>query len=147
MTSGRTSDYQVALTTADRLEILDLLARCAWAQDAGDTAAWLDSYTADATLLGAIGQPSRLSGHAELATTMAGRAPVDGRHWMSDHVLDEEQPGQVRHRCYWNFFMFGGGPPRLFAMGTYTDLLVRRDDRWQISERTISLEAVASLSP
>ena len=67
----------VPLSAEDRLDIMDLYARYAWAMDSGDTEGFLDVFLPDATLF----MSRTATGHAEL------------RAWHERFLKDSGFPG------------------------------------------------------
>jgi ketosteroid isomerase-like protein len=127
------------LTTEDRLDILDLYARQAWALDTGDVDAYVSLFTTDATL--------------DLAQKYLGHAAI--RHFAEDfRAHDVGLPGSQHHidqvvldgdgatcsaRAYVTrtYRMRGRGRNNTLIIwqGFYSDRLAKQDGRWRIQEQ------------
>ena len=120
------------LSAEDRLDIMDLYARYAWAMDSGDTEAFLDVFLPDATLY----MSRSATGHAEL------------RRWHERFLKDSGFPGSQHFATQFRFVEVEGNRvktrvyvARLYRLpgtthssviwqGYYTDTCVKVDGRW-----------------
>jgi uncharacterized protein (TIGR02246 family) len=127
------------LTTEDRLDILDLYARQAWALDTGDIDAYVNVFAVD----GVLDLASRHQGHAEIRKfAEAFRASDVGlpgaQHHVDQLVLDGDE-GRCSVHAYVTrtFRMPGRGRNNTFTIwqGYYTDTLVKQAGRWLIHEQ------------
>ena len=123
----------MALSTADRLEILDLAARYNFAIDEADGERWAATFTPDGVFDGGRGE---VIGAAALATFvrdfqehMAGT-----EHWTNNHVIDGDRD-QATHRCYLNLIRGESGESLLRAK--YNDTLVKVGGEWKFSRRVV----------
>ena len=133
----------MALSDADRLEIVRLTALYSWALDVTrDAAAVAATFTEDGLFVGDTGTASR--GRAELMRHFertwerwAQRAPL--RHWTSNHVI-EGDGDEATHACYILLLALEEGGPRVDRTGIYRDRLRRVQGRWLFAERHVSID-------
>lgn len=126
------------LTTADRLEILDLLARYNHAHDFDDINAWVTTFAPDAEF---ITRRSTSHGHEELRRFfLAGRERLsDVRHWIGNVVIAGDGNRATSH-CYMLLFQQVEGRSTLRLSGSYDDELRRIDGSWKIARRKITID-------
>jgi len=128
-----------SLSLEDRMDILELFARYAWAYDGGDAEAYVRVFTEDAVLAdenGVLG-----TGHAEIGKAMM--SFVDGwkggisRHLNDQHVFyGNAQEATVY--CYWAVAVTNSqdGKTDWLSKGVYVTEVVKTDDAWLIKKRT-----------
>lgn len=130
------------LGAEDRLDLIDLHARYAWAYDCSDADAYVTTFTADGSLAVAGGEPR--TGHAALREFAAGQfvrqksEPPIQHH--NGHFQFHPQPdGSVRVYCYWTMIQGADGEIgyRIRSTGFYDTLCVKQGDDWLIRQRTI----------
>ena len=128
--------HRGGLTTADRLEIMELMARINQAFDDMDIPTFIDCFEANGSLSGGRGQAT---GHDALAKWIAASAlRPPHRHFTTNIVLDgAENPNHATARSHWLQLMEdSGGTLGVEGMGVYKDELVRTGDGWKVKART-----------
>ena len=124
------------LAADDRLAILDLMARYAWAIDTGDVEAYVACFTADAVLSmrGVANQ-----GHEAIRTYVTGvvsRAEFPGRQHHHNEVLIEGDSENCSVKSYSTISQrFEDGESRIVFSGLYRDVVVKQEGRWLFAER------------
>ena len=122
------------LTTDDRLDILDLLARYNYAIDDSDAKTWAACFTDD----GEFDSPmDQLKGTAELEAFAA--KPRGGTwHFTTNEIIDGD--GDVATmRCYLELINTGGDKPEILICGRYEDELQKTTDGWRFAKRSVRL--------
>ena len=124
------------LSTADRLEIQDLLARYNYAIDAGDAGAWAATFVADGVFTSGGRTQSGTRELQAFAADFATRLP-GSRHW-NTNVIIEGDGDQATMRCYLQLLKTGGGEPAtIVTTAKYEDTLRRVDGVWRFVSRTV----------
>ena len=125
----------MALSTADRLEILDLAARYNHLMDGHDAEGWADCFTPDGVFNG--GPRLQASGRAELVAFMERLIARDlpAVHWTNNIVI-EGSGDSARMTLYLLVIELRGGP-RAAHFGVYHDTLVRTAEGWRFRERRL----------
>ena len=124
------------LSTADRLEIQDLLARYNYAIDAGDAGAWAATFVADGVFTSGGRTQSGTRELQAFAADFATRLP-GSRHW-NTNVIIEGDGDQATMRCYLQLLKTGGGEPAtIVTTAKYEDTLRRVDGAWRFVSRTV----------
>lgn len=138
---------------ADRLEILDLLARYSFGADGADPADYAAVFTEDGAFHGRGGQPDevRYEGRAALAKfatrAIAGRGDRQGRHHQSSTTFVEIGPDRAVTRSYlMTTAVRGESAPALGLTSIYEDHLVRTDDGWRIALRRALPDVTGTLA-
>ncbi len=126
----------MALSVADRLAILDLIARYNHLMDFEDTEGWADCFTADGTFEG--GPKLRASGRAELVAFMRRLVARDrpARHW-ANNVVIEGDGDEARTTLYLLVVNLTEDGPQPAHAGVYHDTLRRVDGAWKFHERRL----------
>ena len=133
-----------ALTAEDRLGILDLFARYAWAYDCGDAQAYSEAFTTDGVLadendLRAVGRPAIAEA---IKTFFAMRGPNTWQHH-NDHLRIEGDSEQCTVYSYWAVLEHrhrdddGHG---VSTLGWYISRCRKVDGVWLFSERTFYMD-------
>ncbi len=123
----------MALTTADRLAILDLAARYNFAIDEVDAEGWAATFTPDGVFDGGRGEVAGTE--ALVAFVHAFQEHMAGtEHWTNNHVIDGDGE-QATHRCYLNLIRGESGESIIRAK--YSDTLVKVDGQWKFSRRVV----------
>ena len=123
------------LTTADRLEIIELFARYARATDGVDAVARADVFTDDGVFDASSGTPLR--GRAELLNAHRPDNAADLRHWVNNTLI-EGDGDTARATTYLAVFDTGEStarPPGIWVTGVYYDTLRKVDSRWKFAYR------------
>jgi hypothetical protein len=125
------------LTADDRFEVMDLIARYAYAMDGTDPQAFLDCFTPDAEL--DIGYRT-VKGAAELREFADYFAAKPGRPWYH-HIttISIEGDGQrCRSRCYMIMTSLDDeGRTQHAGCCNYLDEFVRVEGRWLFAKHTV----------
>ena len=129
------------LSAADRIEILDLIARYNHALEIDrDADAWVGTFTEDAVFV--TGNGAGGTGTAGLRAFFRGnKTPEERRlmrHWVNNVVIDGDGD-EARATCYL-LLLDVSGAPRVEGTGIYKDRLRRVDGAWRFAERQISID-------
>jgi|GEM_PF-1217823 len=129
------------LSADDRLEIIELMARYAWAYDTEDAQALASTFTADGSLevFGKllVKHPSEFQAFLAQAKEMKGE---HGWQHLADHHLFRDYDGQTCTAYSYYLMPEGdrqGGNVTLRAMGYYTSNCVRTAGGWRFSKRSV----------
>ena len=125
------------LTSADRMEIQELMARYNHAIDFGDVEAWVGTFVDDGVFHGSMG---RFEGRQALTDFAHGfvRDYPDGRHWINNIVIDGDGETATA-ACYLHMFRASGDRPTV-ATGRYHDRLRRVGGRWRFVWRVVTVD-------
>jgi len=124
----------VALSSDDRLAILDLAARYNFAIDGGDAEAWASTFTPEVVFDSGRGPVTGRADLQEFAREFS-QGPMRGtEHWNANHVIDGDG-GQATHRCYLN--LIRGESGESVARAKYRDDLTRVDGAWKFARRVV----------
>jgi hypothetical protein len=134
MTSRDDRSLSTPLTAYDRLDILDLYARAARAEDAGDAEEFVAAFTEEGVLEaphGIFRGPDELRRYlVESASVRKGR-----RHLTANHVVTVEGDGA---RALADFVILEvDDAPRVLATGTYSDTIAREEGALRFSHRKV----------
>jgi hypothetical protein len=116
------------LTAADRLDIMELYARYAWAIDSGDVDAYVGNFVPDANLFGHVG-------HAAIRTYYEGflrdSAFPGSQHLASQFIIDGDAE-RARARAYVIRFhrIPGTTNNQVIFLGFYNDVCAKVDGKW-----------------
>jgi ketosteroid isomerase-like protein len=129
------------LSAADRLQILDLMARYCQAFDSVDTDGVAGCFTDDGVLAG--GPTGDVAGHEaikEYAARVGGRPTR--RHFNLNIVIKphSSDPDRAAARSYFAYLEIDDGGVHIRLTGRYADELVKVGDRWQLSLRTATID-------
>lgn len=125
----------------DRMDIIELMARYAWAYDTQDAAALASTFTADGMLV--VFGNALVSRPAEFPAFIAQAKAMKGDHgWqhLADHHLFRDYDGQ--HCTVYSYYIMPegdqqGGNVNLRAMGYYISHCIRSADGWRFSKREV----------
>jgi uncharacterized protein (TIGR02246 family) len=140
---------QVTLSVEDQLAIGQLYARQSHAIDAGDGPRWAACFAEDGRFTSpTYGAPvtgaSALAAFVEAFAAAAKRDGVVRRHWTTALELEPDGEDQVAGRCYAMVLATPfGGSPRIERAVVFDDRLVRRDERWVIERRRVTVDGTA----
>jgi hypothetical protein len=132
----------IPATTADKVEIQELLARYAWSFDTGDVEGFVDCFAEDATLCEDVFEEvDRWIGRDQIrsmAERFFAHPGFPGRQHYASQVLTEGTADRCRVRAF--CFVIEPRPDQpclvLFS-GYYDDVVVKVDGRWLFKERVI----------
>jgi ketosteroid isomerase-like protein len=130
------------LTTADRLGILDLFARYAWAYDGGDAQAYAETFTTDGVLadqndLRAVGRPAI----AEAIKTFFDMRGLSVWQHHNDHLRIEGDSERCVVYSYWAVLEHRpDGGFGVSSLGWYLSRLRKVDRVWLFAERTFYMD-------
>ena len=129
----------MVLSSADRVEILDLIARYNHAIDRSDGPAWAATFVEDGLFEGSAGVPVR--GRRALEEFAASGHSRRGavRH-LTDNVLIDGDGDRATLTAYLAMFRVGSGLPELVRTGVYRDTLRRVDGRWKFAHRKFHID-------
>ena len=135
------------LTTEDRLDLHDVIARSSQAIDFSNPEAYADCFTSDGVMLGEESPRCgglvkyRVAGHQQLrkfAADAAAKRQGFGRHWISNTILKAEDGGASGI----SYLLFLTIDPetvacRIMVSAVHYDRYARTDTGWKISERVV----------
>lgn len=122
------------LTTEDRLDILDLLARYNYAIDDGDAQTWAACFTPDGEF---VSPTDHRTGTDELIA-FASRPSRGTLHYTTNEIITGDG-NNAAMRCYLELVNAGGEKPEILFCGRYEDELVKTADGWRFAKRTVGL--------
>ena len=136
-------------TYEDRIAVEDVMARYVWAVDSLDPEGYVALFTEDA-IIDSNGSISR--GHEEIrkiVTSLIQRRddnkakglPASNLHHMISNVrITFPKPGEALHQSYWQTVIRDtDGRMTAAAMGRSEDRLVKRNGKWLIQSRTLTV--------
>ena len=125
------------LSTEDRLQITELMARYCWAIDQRNWDGFLDLFTDDCRLDfgNVMGVFEGRTGIERFTTTMSG-LDLLMRHYTTNLIV-EGDGAEARARSY---VLALTGPTRNVATGRYEDRLAKQAGCWSIRERRAVIE-------
>lgn len=129
-----------ALTTADRIEIQELLSRYSVAEDTGDADGAADLFVEDGTTVNphggaTVGRDAIRAAAHKRWTNEANHTKV---HWAANVLIEASEEGATAHS--YNFIARADGTtaPEVESVVAKHDRLRREDGRWLFVERRIS---------
>ena len=136
-------------TYDDRIAVEDVMARYVWAVDSLDADGYVAVFTDDA-VIDANGSISK--GHAEIRKVVtnliqrrddnkAKGLPTSNLYHMTSNVrITFPKPGEALHQSYWQTVRRSkDGSMIAAAMGRSEDRLVKRNGKWLIQSRTLTV--------
>ena len=136
-------------TYEDRVAVEDVMARYVWAVDSFDPEGYVAVFTEDA-IIDSNGSISR--GHEEIrkiVTSLIQRRddnkakglPASNLHHMISNVrITFPKPGEALHQSYWQTVLRDtDGKMTAAAMGRSEDRLVKRNGKWLIQSRKLTV--------
>jgi ketosteroid isomerase-like protein len=139
------------LTTEDKLDILDNIARRAHYSDYPDTEAWVSTWTDDAVLEmpadvtlelpgGATAMETTIRGHQGLRDFLNGHLPsmVGLRHWTSN-VYIEGDGDEAKAVCIFNLIDTGKGGESVVT-GRYINTMRKTADGWKLAHQICEMD-------
>lgn len=132
----------MTLSTQDRLDIQQLVARYAWALDTGDVEGFVDCFHSDGELLwDAFDTPLQWRGAAELRRFAEGLRALPasaGRQHHVSNLLVEPADGGARGRAFVLVTLRQpDGAVAAHVAGWYEDSFALEDGKWRIRRRVI----------
>jgi len=128
-----------ALTTEDRLAVLDLMARYNWAFDSGDGKAYAALWVADGVLTGGAA-PAK--GHGELEALVVGsHAHFKGgvRHHTTDVVAEYGSDKNTINAKSYTLVTDWANGGKIFALAQPESVWVREGSTWKIKAINLNL--------
>lgn len=129
----------MALSTQDKLEIMELAARYAFTIDRRMAEEWADCFTDDGLMIS--GNGNRVEGRAAFLEHMR-KARESGkkvRHWGCNHII-EGDGDTARLQMYLMAVDISDGI-KPYVMGEYDDTVVKVNGRWKFKVRRITFAA------
>lgn len=129
----------MALSTQDKLDIMELAARYAFTIDRRMAEEWADCFTEDGLMIS--GNGNRVEGRAAFIEHMR-KARESGkkvRHWGCNHIV-EGDGDTARLRMYLMAVDISNGITP-YVMGEYDDTVVRVNGQWKFKVRRITFAA------
>ena len=133
----------MGLSAADRIEILDLMARYNHAIDASDGPAWAATFVEDGLFEGSVGVPVRGRRALEEFAASGLQRRGEVRH-LTNNVLIEGHGDDATLTAYLMMLRVGNGLPELVRTGVYRDTLRRVDGRWKFAHRKFHIDSAPS---
>ena len=132
----------MTLSTADRLEILDVIARADWAATRRDADAYVELFTPDAVLDGTQGRHAgRQALRAAVGPVWSAEGPAT-LHLTLNPVIE---PGPSDDQAVARSVLLiidPAAPPAIRTAAAITQELRRAEGSWRISRRTVAPAAV-----
>lgn len=126
------------VTTDDRLDACDVLARYCFLLDEGDADGWVSLWEEDGVFIGTRSEAVR--GHAALRSAAALTLAGGMRHYITNIICDYgDTTDDLIVRGY-NLVISWLAEPRLFANAVVRYHLVRRGDGWKIKSNQVRLQ-------
>ncbi len=134
----------MALTTSDKFEIHELVARYNKAIDTGDSSGWADTFTEDGVFDGIAGV---FTGRAELAGFVSAYTSdpqfadwAASQHWTTNLVIDGDRD---QAQLFAHVKMVKPEPDggRIILVGWYEDTVAKVDGRWLFTKRVVRASA------
>ena len=136
-------------TYEDRIAVEDVMARYVWSVDSLDADGYVAVFAEDAVI---DSNGSIIKGHAEIRKVVTGliQRRDDNKakglpaanlyHVISSVRITFPKPGEALHQSYWQTVRRGkDGPMIAAAMGRSEDHLVKRDGKWLIQFRKLTV--------
>jgi uncharacterized protein (TIGR02246 family) len=122
-----------------KIAIQELVARYGMAWDSMDVDGVLDCFTEDGVFVDAAGGEHR--GREAIAAFVRGSEQQFGamRHISSTHLVNLEEEGAAKHRCYVVFVSHPGGE-RVLDTGEYEDSVVLEGNTWRFARRVVRFD-------
>jgi ketosteroid isomerase-like protein len=127
------------IDTADRLAIQELVARYNLAWDHDDYDGVAACFVPDGVFRDAMGEEH--AGHEAIRAFGTESRRIFGRmrHLTSSHLVDLDDDGGVRHRCYM-VFVSHPQDERVLDTGEYDDRVTPTADGWRFVRREIAFD-------
>lgn len=129
----------MAISTEDRMAIMDLLSRYNHAIDGGDSEAWLDCFTEDAVY--EFPPDRRWEGIEQLREVAASRANdpdrAVSRHWLNNVLIEGDAGGDAgvaQVTCYL-MLLRPHEDARIHHTGMYRHTVRKVDGAWKFAHR------------
>ena len=131
-----------AITPADRLDALDVMARYAWSLDTGDEEGFVSCFAREGELVWDVfAEQGCWRGHDALRRFIAyfrARPETAGRQHHVSNLMLSASPHGMRAQAYVLVALrVEEGPHRLNVMGHYEDELCHEAGRWCLARRVI----------
>ena len=143
------------LGSEDYLAIQETLFRYNRSIDNGDVAEYRELFTEDAVkespqVWGTLtGRESILRAHAEYLNSPNFASFRGGQHRIANLIVERAEiartdggradAGRAETWCSFLFVIPGDSEPKIAATGEYRDVLIKRDGRWRIAHRIITI--------
>jgi hypothetical protein len=124
------------LSTADRVSIMDLLARYARCLDSGDLDGYVNNFAADGVLFGSHVGHGQIREYVGQVIQRRAGDPMRRMHFVGFPVI-EGTAQQVTVHSYLLWVQLGAESP-VSAAAEYVDECVKLDGRWVFKTRTIT---------
>ncbi len=130
----------MSISTADKLEIMELASRYNYAVDHKDAEAWADCFTDDGEFK-VNGQLVAQGRAAFVAFVKAKGADWVTRHWTNNAIIDGNED-MARLRLYVTAYsVVDGALAAPYVMGEYDDTVVKSGGRWKFKQRHMQVAA------
>ena len=124
------------ISSADKLEIQELITRYNHATDSGDAAAFAATFTEDGSFT--MGENDPIQGRENLTKMASGGGGGGSRHWTANYVIEGEG-NSATLRCYVMVTRTQEGT-KIGMTGLYTDELKKVDGAWLFSKRRVAMD-------
>lgn len=124
------------LSTADRVDIMDLLARYARCLDSGDLDGYVNNFAPDGVLFGSHVGHGQIREYVEQVMRRRAGDPQRRMHFVGFPVI-EGNAGQVTVHSYLLWLQLGAASP-ISAAAEYVDECIKLNGRWLFKTRAIT---------
>ncbi len=125
----------MTLTAAERLEILELVARLDDCATARDVSAYAELFTEDGTITGVAGTATGQAGIRDAVSAAWAAEPPETRYLTLNATIDESGPDPKVTSV--GLIVTGGPTPRVLASVAVSQVVRRTEDGWRIASRMI----------
>jgi len=125
----------VTLTAAERIEILELVARIDDCATARDVSAYAELFTEDGTITGVAGTATGRAGIRDAVRAAWAAEPPETQHLTLNATIDESGPDPKVTGV--GLIVTGEPTPRVLASVAVTQVVRRTADGWRIASRVI----------
>lgn len=129
-----TAAHVDTISVEDRVDLLELYARYAWAYDQGDADGYAALFAEDGRFE-RPGAPDAVGPEALAALVTGAHSRGTGYLHVTSSVLVEGTPDGAAGRAYVVLLQAHADAVRLLAAGHYRDTFVRTGDGWRIAHR------------
>ncbi|MGA8721420.1 MAG: AI-2E family transporter [Solirubrobacteraceae bacterium] len=134
----------MTLTAAERLEILELVARLDDCATARDVSAFGELFTEDGTITGVAGTATGRAGIRDAVSAVWAAEPPETRHLTLNATIDESGPEPKVTSV--GLIVTGGPTPRVLGSVAVSQIVRRTADGWRIASRVADDAPVADMT-
>ena len=127
------------MSAEEIIEINHLTNRYNQAADSGDGKAFAETFTEDGILEMPGSDPIVGRNALEVSGDSFPQLIEGVRHWTNNQVV-EINGDSATARCYL-LLLSAGSPPNIMTTGSYSDELIKTDQGWKFTKRSVSLDS------